>query len=215
MANSLFADGDLAPAEQIVRDYLAQDEGNVGALRLLARICMERGALAEAQVRLERAVHLAPDYDDARFDLAAALLQQQKHEQARVQTGDLLTREPANRDYLKQHCAACIAQGDHEPVIDLCAKLLASPALAAAEIADLQMWRANALKVTGRQREAVMSYYASLAARPDHGVAWFSLANLKAYRFTDDEIARMRAAAEARPDAQEMDRIYLCFALGW
>jgi hypothetical protein len=50
-------------------------------------------------------------------------------------------------------------------------------------------------------------------ARPDYGVAWFSLANLKTYRFTDDDIARMRAA-EAQPDLQDMDRVYLCFALG-
>ncbi len=81
------------------------------------------------------------------------------------------------------------------------------------EIADVRLWRANALKITGRAQEAVADYLASLAARPDNGVAWFSLANLKTYRFTDDEIACMRAA-EAQPAIQDMDRIYLCFALG-
>jgi tetratricopeptide (TPR) repeat protein len=80
-------------------------------------------------------------------------------------------------------------------------------------VAEMRLWRANALKVTGRQPEAIADYRAALAARPDYGVAWFSLANLKTYRFTDEDIARMRAA-EARPDVQDMDRVYLCFALG-
>src|SRR5262249_33159338 len=61
--------------------------------------------------------------------------------------------------------------------------------------------------------EAIADYHASLAARPDNGVAWFGLANLKTYRFGDDEIARMRAA-ESRNAVQDMDRVYLCFALG-
>jgi hypothetical protein len=49
--------------------------------------------------------------------------------------------------------------------------------------------------------------------RPSFGDAYWSLANLKTYRFADDEIARMRAA-EAAPDTQIDDRFHLCFALG-
>ncbi len=103
--------------------------------------------------------------------------------------------------------------GDHEPVIDLYERLLAGQSPSGAEVADLRLWRANALKVTGRREEAIADYRASLAARPDNSAAWFSLANLKTHRFPDDEVARMRAA-EARPDIQDMDRVYLGFALG-
>ncbi|MFN3311813.1 MAG: hypothetical protein ACK40R_08945, partial [Thermomonas sp.] len=56
-------------------------------------------------------------------------------------------------------------------------------------------------------------YRAALAVRPDHGVVWFSLANLKTYRFSEEDMARMRAAA-AQPDISEMDLVYLNFALG-
>ncbi|MBB4098648.1 tetratricopeptide repeat-containing sulfotransferase family protein [Sphingomonas kyeonggiensis] len=213
MANSLFADGDLAPAEGILRAYLGQDRDNVGALRLLARIHMERGAPQEAGQLLQSVLERAPDYHAARFDYAMVLLQQQKHLQARQQAEQLLRHEPGNRDYRKHYAAACVGLGDHEPVIDLYAQLLAERPGPGAETADLLLWRANALKVTGRQQEAIADYRASLAARPDNGVAWFSLANLKTYRFTDDEIARMRAA-ESRPGIQDMDRVYLCFALG-
>ena len=212
-ANSLLADGDLAPAEAVLRDYLRQDGDSVGALRLLARIRQERGAPDEAEALLETVIERAPDYHAARLDYAMVLLHQQKHQQARQQAMHLLAHEPDNRDYLKQYGAACVGLGDYEPVIDLYARLLAGPCQSAAEVADLRLWRANALKVAGRQPEAIADYRAALAARPNYGVAWFSLANLKTFGFDDDEVARMRAA-EARLGVQDMDRVYLCFALG-
>lgn len=212
VANSLFTDGDLGPAEDVIRDYLERDGDNVGALRLLARIRMERQAPDEAEALLKSVLERAPDYHAARLDYAMALLQQQKHLAAKREAETLLAHDPDHREYLKQYGAACIGLGDHEAVIDLYARLLARDP-AASDVAELRVWRANALKIAGRGPEAVADYHAALTARPDHAVAWFSLANLKTYRFTDDEIARMRAA-EARPDTQEMDRVYLCFALG-
>lgn len=211
-ANSLLADGDLPQAEETIRDYLRKDGDNVGALRLLARIRMDRDALADAEALLASVLERAPDYHAARLDYAMALLQQQKHLQARGQAERLLAHAPDNRDYLKQFAAACVGLGDHEPAIDLYERLLAGRS-SGAEAAELRLWRANALKIAGRQAEAIADYRAALAARPDYGVAWFSLANLKTYRFTDDDIARMRAA-DSRPVLEDMDKVYLGFALG-
>lgn len=213
VANSLFADGDLATAEKVLRDYLRRDSDNVGALRLLARIRNERDAPGEAESLLKSVLDRAPDYHAARLDYAVVLLQSQKYLQARQEARRLLGHDPDNREYLKQYGAACIGLGDHEPVIELYEKLLAGQPQSGAEVADLRLWRANALKIMGRRRDAIADYRAALEARPDYGVAWFSLANLKTYRFTDDDVARMRAA-ESQPAAQDMDRIYLCFALG-
>jgi tetratricopeptide (TPR) repeat protein len=212
-ASSLLTDGDLWAAEAVIREHLREDGGNAGALRLLARILNEGDASAEAESLLQAVLERAPDYHAARFDYVMVLLQRRRHLRARQEAEQLLKHDPANRDYLKSYGAACIGLGDHEPVIDLYERLLAGQPRSGPEVADLRLWRANALKVTGRQPEAIADYRASLAARPDHGVAWFSLANLKTYRFTDDDIARMRAA-EARSDLQDMDRVYLCFALG-
>jgi hypothetical protein len=65
----------------------------------------------------------------------------------------------------------------------------------------------------GRRQETVQSYQAAAAARPGFGDAYWSLANLKTYCFSDSEIARMRAE-ENTPGAQPVDRYHLCFALG-
>jgi hypothetical protein len=50
-------------------------------------------------------------------------------------------------------------------------------------------------------------------ARPSFGDAYWSLANLKTYRFSDDEIARM-LIEQASPATSLVDRYHLCFALG-
>lgn len=166
----------------------------------------------DREALLRAALAGVPDYHAARFELAMLLLQQQNHAPARAEAETLLAHQPDHRDTLKLFGVACIGMGDYEPVIDLYERLASAPQ-SAAELADLRLWRANALKITGRTDEAIADYRAALAARPDQAVAWFSLANLKTYRFTDAEIAAMRAA-EAQPDIHPMDRTYLCFALG-
>ncbi|WP_010218218.1 tetratricopeptide repeat-containing sulfotransferase family protein [Sphingomonas sp. PAMC 26621] len=213
VANSLFADGDLAQAEQVLRAYLPQNPQNVGALRLLARIRTDRSDPAEAERILHAVLDHAPDYHDARLDYALVLLQQQKHAPARTQAERLLAQDANHRAYLKPYAAACVGLGDYAPVIDVYARLLEDKTLSAAEIADLRQWRATALKIVGRQHDAIADYHAALTACPDYGVAWFGLANLKTYRFSDAEIDRMQTAL-ARPGLQQMDRIYLNFALG-
>ncbi|EGF89785.1 tetratricopeptide repeat family protein [Asticcacaulis biprosthecium C19] len=215
VANSLYADGDLKEAEDVIRDYLDCDADNIGAARMLARILNDDGRLDEAEALLEEVLARAPDYHAARLDYALVLLQSQKPLPARQQAEHLLAHNPDHRDYLKQYAAACVALGDYEPVIALYDRLLSpgGPALPAAEIADLRYWRAHALKITGRYDEALADYHAALAAKLDYGVAWFGLANLKTYRFSDADIMRMRAALQ-KHDLQDMDRIYLSFALG-
>jgi len=212
-ADSLLADGDLAEAETVVRDLLDRQGASAGALRLLARIRQACGDAEEAETLLEGVLASAPDYEAARFDYAMILLQRQKPQAARREAERLLQREPERREHLKLFAAACVALGDYEPVIEIYRRLLDGAPVVGAETAELRLWRANALKVTGRLEEAVADYRAALAARPDYGVAWFSLANLKLHSFSDADVERLQAAA-ARTDLQDMDRVYLAFALG-
>lgn len=212
-ADSLLADGDLAEAETVIRDVLYRQGPSAGALRLLARIREASGASDEAQALLEGVLETAPDYEAARFDYTMMLLQRQKPQAARREAERLLKRAPERREFLKLFAAACVALGDYEPVIDIYARLLDGAPVVSTETAELRLWRANALKVTGRLEEAVADYRAALEARPDYGVAWFSLANLKIHSFSDADVERLKAAA-ARTDLQDMDRVYLAFALG-
>jgi len=208
-ATSLFSDGDLAPAEQIVRAFLLRHGNHPEAMRLLAKIGMARGVLDDAELLLEAVLLLAPDHRPARLDYAQALLQRHKYQQARDQAEHLLALDPAHFDYLSVAATAAVGLGEHDRSIMLYRMMQA----AAPGNPDVHLWLGHALKTIDRLPEAVASYRAAAAARPDFGDAYWSLANLKTYRFGEDEIALMRAAEEAAGTLAE-DRIHLCFALG-
>jgi tetratricopeptide (TPR) repeat protein len=212
-AGSLFSDGELTQAESVACAYLLEHGDHVEALRLLARIAIQRDVLDEAERLLESVLKLAPDYGAARADYARVLNKRQKHRQARQEMETLLRLESGNRDYLKLYAAACAGLGDYEPVIRLYRQMLAEGAATGTEAADLHLWLADLLRTVGRQPEAIQEYHAAIAALPDSGEAWWGLANLKTYRFAGDEIARMRTL-EAAPAASTVDRYHLCFALG-
>ena len=208
-AGSLFSDGDLSAAENILRAYLRTSSDDVEALRLLARIQHQRDVLDEAESLLEAALEVKPNYVAARLDYVRVLIDRQKYLRAREETDTLLRLEPGNAAYLSLYAAACVGLGEYEPAIALYRELLAaSPASA-----DLHVSLGHSLKAVGRKKEATESYQMAAAARSSFGDAWWSLANLKTYRFSQNEIVQMRAE-EAAPGTDPVDRYHLCFALG-
>jgi tetratricopeptide (TPR) repeat protein len=208
-ATALFADGELTQAEQILRPYLLKHGNHVEAMRLLARIGLAREVYDDAEVLLEAVLQLAPGYDAARLEYAQALMERHKHPQAQRELAALLSRDPANRRLKALYATASIGVGEHEKALGLYQELLVD----APRAADLQLSIAHALKTMGRQEAAVDAYRAAAAMRPDYGDAYWSLANLKTYRFTDDELARMRSV-ESAPTVSLVDHYHLCFALG-
>src|SRR5262249_50067521 len=84
---------------------------------------------------------------------------------------------------------------------------------ASPDSANLHVALGHSLKSIGRQKDAIASYQKAAAIRPGFGDAYWSLANLKTYRFSENDIARMRAE-EASTAASPIDRWHLCFALG-
>ena len=208
-ATSLFSDGELAPAESIVRSYLLRHGDHVEAMRLLAKIGIARDVLDDAELLLEAVLALAPDYRAARHDYALVLVERHKYQQARVELDTLLRLEPGNRQYRTLYATACVGLGEHDKAIPLYRELL--PGAPMAE--DLHLSIAHAHKALGQRTEAIDAYRAAAAARPGYGDAYWSLANLKTYRFLDDEIERMRAAEQAAATSL-VDRYHLSFALG-
>ncbi len=209
LATSLFSDGELTPAENIIRAYLLRHGNEVEAMRLLARIGMARDVLDDAELLLEAVLTLAPDYRAARHDYALVLVERHKYQQARAELARLLELEPQNRQYRTLYATACVGLGEHDKAIPLYRELLVD----APRAPDLHLSVAHCLKALGRSAEAIESYRAAAAARPNYGDAYWSLANLKTYRFLDEEIARMRAE-ERTSETPLIDRYHLCFALG-
>jgi tetratricopeptide (TPR) repeat protein len=208
-ASSMFADGEIHQAERVVRQFLQTHGDHIEGMRLLAQIGIKLDVLDDAEFLLESVLVFAPDYHLARFDYADVLLRVHKHARALEQIAMLLKLEPHNRAFRLCYANACVGAGKHEEGLRVLRELAAE----APPQADLHLSIAHALKTLGKQQQAIESYRAAAAVNPSFGDAYWSLANLKTYRFTDEEMARMRVQ-EAAPATQLVDRYHLCFALG-
>jgi len=208
-ASALYSDGDLDIAEPTVRNYLVAHGHHIEAMRLLARIGMARQVYDDAELLLAGVLELAPDYRAARQDYASVLVELHKHEEARRQLDLLLKGDPDNRELRTIDALNAVGIGEHERAIEIYRSLLqGTPA-----DADVHLSIAHAEKTLGRSQDAIDAYRRAAASRPEFGDAYWSLANLKTYRFTDAELAHMRAA-EAAPTTSTFDRFHLDFALG-
>jgi tetratricopeptide (TPR) repeat protein len=209
-ANGLFLDGDIVEAERIVREFLqAKDPLQIDAMWLLAKIGMKHNILDDAEVLLESVLAIKPDHRAARHDFAVTLALRHRHVRAMEEIETLLETDPTNRTYRTTRAAIWMGLGKHDKALPLYREVLAgTPA-----DPDLHLSIAHALKTLNRTEEAMTSYRAAAAIRPSYGEAYWSFANLKRSRFTDEEIARMRIE-ESAPHVDPADRYHLCFALG-
>ncbi|MHB1869264.1 MAG: tetratricopeptide repeat-containing sulfotransferase family protein [Steroidobacteraceae bacterium] len=206
---TLFSDGELTRAEELARAFLLKHGHHVEAMRLLARIAVARDIHADAQVLFEGILELAPGDHSARLEYAQVLLKRQLYLEAERQAEMLLAAEPGDRNYRTLHALTQVGLGKHRRAIELYRALL----IEAQQPAELHLSIAHLLKTLGETEAAVDEYRAAAAQRHDYGDAYWSLANLKTYRFTEEEIERM-VAAEAAPATSTEDRYHLCFALG-
>jgi tetratricopeptide (TPR) repeat protein len=208
-ASGMFADGEIHEAERIVRQYLLTHGNHIEGMRLLARIGLKLDVLVDAELLLESVLILAPDYHAARYDYALALLGRHKHVRAMEELDRLLKIDPENRAYRTTRATAGVGIGDCGHALQIYRELLTGTPRAA----ELYLSIAHAQKTLGLQQDAIESYRTAAACRPAYGDAYWSLANLKTYRFPDTEFAAMRAAEDAAATPLE-DRYHLCFALG-
>lgn len=201
-------EGRYRASEAPLRGVLRERPDDVNALRLLARVAEEAGRPAEAERLLARALELAPGFDDARLDRARVLRQLERIEEAVGCAGDVVARSPRNPLAHYLHGGLLAIACRHADALDAYARSIALQPDNPAAFTAL----GHLLKTLGRQAEAIEAYRAAIRLRPALGEVFWSLANLKTFRFTDDEIAAMeRALAEPALDADA--RVHFLFAL--
>jgi tetratricopeptide (TPR) repeat protein len=191
-----------------MRTDLRAPRDDVEALKLRARIAHQRNALDDAARLFGWILELSPQDCGARADYARVLIAQQKYLAAQAEIASLLELEPDNAAYRLLRATVHAGLAEHERAITLYEELLAE----APGWPQGQLLLGHSLKAIGRLSDALAAYHAAAAAQPGFGDAYWSLANLKTYRFSDDEIERMRLEEGAA--SQREDRYHLCFALG-
>ncbi|MGB1905156.1 MAG: tetratricopeptide repeat-containing sulfotransferase family protein [Pseudomonadales bacterium] len=196
-------------AEGICRDYLKRNPTDVAVIRLLAEIGVRLGIKGDPEILLEDCLLLAPDFHLARNTYASALSEAQKYEQALSEIQYLERVDPQNFSHSILAASIEVMVGDYEAAIERYRVLTARFPLHA----QLHNSHGHALKTVGRQTEAIASYRRAIEAKPDLGETYWNLANLKTFRFEDEEVAQMEQII-ASDETTNSDYFHLCFALG-
>jgi tetratricopeptide (TPR) repeat protein len=203
------AENRIPDAEALLREHLRHYPTDVAAIRMLAEVAARIGRMADAETLLAKALELAPGFTAARQNYAMVLHRQNKPALALAEVTKLLEAEPGNPGLRNLKAAVLGRTGDYEQ----------SVALYRAVLADYpkqpRVWMSlgHALKTAGQNAESIEAYRRCIALAPQFGEVWWSLANLKTFRFTADEIAKMRAQLE-RDDLTNDDRFHFHFSLG-
>ena len=205
----LISQGKLVKAEKLCKAFMLKNPKHIEGMRLLADIAVRLGVLEDAEFLLETAVKFSPLSTKPRIDYIQVLRKQQKYEAALSHAKVLVEQEPKNPQFQSVFAVESMQSGDYDTALrtfDSILKILPE------EPATLTS-RGNALKTQGKKEEAIDSYRRAIKKYPAHGEAYYSLANLKLFTFTDTEIAAMESQ-EQNPGVSHMARIYLDFALG-
>ncbi|WP_454717707.1 tetratricopeptide repeat-containing sulfotransferase family protein [Caulobacter segnis] len=208
-AATALADNRLGEAEQILRERLKADAGDVAAIRMLAETGARLGRYADAENLLTRCVELAPNFAAARHNLATMLYRQNKNADALAQIETLTAKDARHPGYANLHAAILARLGEYDRAIAVYDRVLADYPN------QPKGWMSygHALKTVGRQADCVAAYRRALEQAPTLGEAWWSLANLKTVKFSEADLAAMTAALET-PNLSDEDRLHLRYALG-
>jgi tetratricopeptide (TPR) repeat protein len=209
LAIRCFNAGKTGQAEQLCRKFLIDNPANVSAIRLLAEIGLKVGVLVDAERLLERCLELAPDFTLARMSYTKVLTRREKLEQALEQADYLLENQSEKPAYLALRASILVRMGDYERALPCYEYILerypAQP--------SVMLSYGHSLRAVGEQERSIEAYRQTISLRPSFGDAYWSLANLKTFRFEDSDIEEMRNQLESKECSNE-DFFHLCFALG-
>ena len=199
----------LEDAEPLLRAHLRGAPTDVAAIRLMAELAARIGRLKDSEALLRRALELAPDFGAARANLATVLYKQNRFPEALEHLNAVRSEDQDNPAQKNLKAATLGRVGGYDEAIALYKELTEQ----FPDHAKLWMSYGHMLKTVGDQDGSIAAYRRAIDAEPTLGEVYWSLANLKTYRFSDEDFAAMRAALRNENLSHE-DSFHLHFALG-
>ena len=206
---SALVENRIPEAESLLRAHLLRVPTDVAAIRMLAEVAARLGRYGDAETLLTRCLELAPSFNEARHNYAIVLLRLNKPAAALQQLDQLCRLEPRNAGYRNSKAVVLTKVGDFAESLELFAGVLAVHP----KQAKIWMSYGHALATAGREAESIEAYRRCIGLAPSNGEAYWSLANLKTFRFSDGELAAMRTQL-ACSDLGAEERFHFHFAVG-
>lgn len=207
-AASAMAEDNLAVAERTLKAYLKTQPTDVAAIRMLAELAARLNRSDDAELLLQRCIELSPSFHFARQNYAHILNLNNRIEKVMEQADILLSIDPQNLGYMNLKAVALSKIGDYEQAIVFYERVLSlNPGYS-------KIWHSfgHTLKTAGLHERAVAAYRKSIELEPTFGEAYWSLANLKTFRFTDEDINEIQQQLKSGVLSEE-DCFHFDFAL--
>ena len=200
---------DIPRAETLLKAHLMKAPTDVPAIRMLAEVAARVGRDEDAEKLLERCLELAPGFSPARYQYAILLQRRNEAARALAETERLLSENPRNPGYRNLLANILSRIGEFARARELYEELIKEyPANA-----NIWLCYGHVLKTEGRQEECIAAYRRSAALEARAGEAYWSLANMKTFRFSEAEMGTMLAAV-VDPKLDDVNRLQFSFALG-
>lgn len=200
-------------AERICRGFLQRNPKHVEGMRQLALIAQDRGMLEDAEFLLESALKFEPDNVNLKISYIDILHKRQKFDKSLAIASQLLESNPGDPRYRLAKAHQLVAIGKFDEALSVYDEILSSRANSRLTSPRLYLSRGHALKTIGRTGTAIESYRQAYEMRDTFGDAFWSLANLKTYRFSSSELEHMNELV-SRSDMDQEDLAHVHFALG-
>ena len=200
--------GDTLEAERLLRARIVQVPRDVDALASLGDILAANGRLGESAAFYHQALAVAPDAHLVRIQLSG-IHQQQSHYPIALKLLQEVPAELRSTFELKAREAALLGSlGRRDEEIAIYDQLVKE------RPRDAKLWmsRGNALNYAGRHKDAVLALRKAARLEPNYGEPWWSLANLKRFKFDERDLAAMQTAL--RGNLAPVDALHFHFALG-
>jgi tetratricopeptide (TPR) repeat protein len=200
----------LQDAERLAKYFLRDNKTHPEGMRLLAEVLTRKNILDEAQFVLETLVELNPDLTLARLQLFHVLMRRQRFHAAFDMADSLRRNFPNDKDeILRAYAAAAFAVGRVQEAKELYKRL----AQIFPQDHVIPINQGHIYNSTGERDRAIECFKRSITLQPSHGDSYWSLANTKSYRFSENEVSNMQTL-ESSGGVGSLDRIQICFALG-
>jgi len=208
-ATRLFIKGQFRESEKLAQELVRDHPHDVNAALLLARLAMMANCYDDARVILEKITEMQPRFIAAWHDLGTVLKELHQYQEAVSVLEQALSLDADNAlTHYYLGAALAMAARPDQAISAYQQAVTLDPELPGAHIG-----LGHVLKTVGDQEAGIAAYRRAIELRPNFGETYYSLANLKTFRFTPADITTMgeRLANEALPVEC---RVHFAFSLG-
>lgn len=203
------SEGRIIRAEEIARRFLRKNPKHVEGMRLLADIGSRLGAQEDAEFLLESALMIDPSNIQVRMDYIQVLRKRQKFAMALEHAEILLERNTENPVFQSLYAIESMQSGNYDIAIKYFDKILQKLPNDAITLTS----KGHALKTMGKTELAIETYREAVKSEPLHGDAWYALANLKTFKFSEKDLQSL-IEIQSSDHLTFISKVYIAFALG-